>query len=69
MEPEQQAEWFSASGYLPAVPSAIELPAAQDILELHPLFPIPLEAYLRMRPMPYWGATMGPERGGRSSCA
>ncbi len=60
MEPEQQAEWFSGSGYLPAVPAATELPAAQDILTSYPLFRIPLEAYLSTPPKPPWGAILGP---------
>lgn len=60
MEPEQQAAWFSGSGYLPAVPSAVELPAAQEILESYPLFQVPLDAYLSTPPTPPWGAILGP---------
>jgi sn-glycerol 3-phosphate transport system substrate-binding protein len=31
MEPQQQAEWFAGSGYLPTRTSSYELPPAQDI--------------------------------------
>jgi sn-glycerol 3-phosphate transport system substrate-binding protein len=60
VEPEQQAEWFSGSGYLPASRSAPDLPAAQEILESYPLFQIPLDAYLSTPPKPPWGAILGP---------
>jgi sn-glycerol 3-phosphate transport system substrate-binding protein len=32
MEPEQQAEWFAGSGYLPVSRSAVNQPAAHDVL-------------------------------------
>ncbi len=60
MEPEQQAVWYSGSGYLPASRSAVDLPAAQDILESYPLFQVPLDAYLSTPPKPPWGAILGP---------
>ncbi len=46
MEPEQQAEWFAGSGYLPVNRSAIDLPAAQDVIAQYPLFQVPLDLYL-----------------------
>jgi sn-glycerol 3-phosphate transport system substrate-binding protein len=46
VEPEQQAEWFAGSGYLPVAPSAIGLPTAQDVLAEYPLFQVPLDLYL-----------------------
>ena len=39
MEPEQQAEWFAGSGYLPVSRSAVNLPAAQDVLAKLPSLP------------------------------
>jgi sn-glycerol 3-phosphate transport system substrate-binding protein len=52
MEPEQQAEWFAGSGYLPASHSAIDLPAAQDIVARYPLFRVALDLYLNTPAMP-----------------
>ena len=46
MEPEQQAEWFAGSGYLPVSRSAVDLPAAQDIVARYPLFQVALDLYL-----------------------
>jgi sn-glycerol 3-phosphate transport system substrate-binding protein len=46
MEPEQQAEWFVGSGYLPVNHSAIDLPVAQDAIAQFPLFQVPLDLYL-----------------------
>ena len=46
MEPEQQAEWFAGSGYLPVSHSAVDLPAAQDVLAHYPLFQVPFDLYL-----------------------
>ena len=46
MEPEQQAEWFAGTGYLPVSRSSIDLPAAKDILARYPLYQVPLDAYL-----------------------
>ena len=41
MEPEQQAEWFAGSGYLPVRNSAYDLPAAKDIIAKYPAVPGP----------------------------
>jgi len=46
MEPEQQAEWFAGTGYLPVNHSAIDLPAAKDVIAKYPLFQVPLDLYL-----------------------
>jgi sn-glycerol 3-phosphate transport system substrate-binding protein len=46
MEPEQQAEWFAGSGYLPVSRSAIDQPAAKDIVAKYPLYQVPLDLYL-----------------------
>jgi sn-glycerol 3-phosphate transport system substrate-binding protein len=46
VEPEQQAEWFAGSGYLPASRSAVNLPAAQDTMARYPLFQVVFDLYL-----------------------
>jgi sn-glycerol 3-phosphate transport system substrate-binding protein len=46
MEPEQQAEWFAGSGYLPVSRSSVDLPAAQDMMSRYPLFKTALDLYL-----------------------
>jgi sn-glycerol 3-phosphate transport system substrate-binding protein len=45
MEPEQQAEWFAGSGYLPVRNSAYDLPAAKDIIAQYPEFQIPVDLF------------------------
>jgi sn-glycerol 3-phosphate transport system substrate-binding protein len=47
MEPEQQAEWFAGSGYLPVRNSAYDLPAAQDIIDRYPQFQIPVDLFAK----------------------
>ena len=46
MEPEQQAEWFAGSGYLPVNHKAVDLPAARDVIAQYPQFQVPLDLYL-----------------------
>lgn len=46
VEPEQQAQWFADSGYLPVSHSSVDLPAAQDTLTRYPLFQQALDLYL-----------------------
>jgi len=46
MEPEQQAEWFAGSGYLPVSRSSIDLLAAQDAVASYPFFREALDLYL-----------------------
>jgi sn-glycerol 3-phosphate transport system substrate-binding protein len=47
VEPEQQAEWFAGSGYLPVRNSAYDLPAAKDIIARYPLFQIPADLFAK----------------------
>ena len=44
-EPEQQAEWFAGSGYLPVRNSAYDLPAAKEIIARYPPFQIPADLF------------------------
>jgi sn-glycerol 3-phosphate transport system substrate-binding protein len=46
MEPEQQAEWFAGTGYLPVSHTAVDLPAAKDVIAEYPQFQVPLDLYL-----------------------
>ena len=46
LEPEQQAEWFAGSGYLPVRVSAYDLPAAQSAIAEYPLFRLPVDLFL-----------------------
>ena len=46
MEPEQQAEWFAGTGYLPVSHSSIDQPVARDVIAKYPLFQVPLDLYL-----------------------
>jgi sn-glycerol 3-phosphate transport system substrate-binding protein len=45
MEPEQQAEWFAGSGYLPVRNSAYDLPASKEIIAKYPPFQIPADLF------------------------
>jgi sn-glycerol 3-phosphate transport system substrate-binding protein len=47
VEPEQQAEWFAGSGYLPVRNSAYDLPAAKDIIARYPQFKIPADLFAK----------------------
>jgi len=57
MEPEQQAEWFAGSGYLPTRKSSYDLPAAQDIMAKYPGFRVAKDIFLASPVSP---ATLGP---------
>jgi sn-glycerol 3-phosphate transport system substrate-binding protein len=46
-EPEQQAEWFGGSGYLPVSNSAYDLPAAKDVIARYPQFQIPADLFAK----------------------
>jgi len=46
MEPEQQAEWYAGSGYLPVNVKAFDLPAAEEIETKYPQFKTIAELYL-----------------------
>ena len=52
VEPEQQAEWFAGSGFLPVSRSAIDLPPAQDIVARYPLFQVALDLSRNTPAMP-----------------
>jgi sn-glycerol 3-phosphate transport system substrate-binding protein len=61
MEPEQQAEWFAGTGYLPANHSAVALPAAKDVIAKYPQFQVPLDLYLKSPTTPAaLNALLGP---------
>ena len=55
MEPEQQAEWYAGSGYLPVSTSAFELPRAKEMEANYPQFRIAAQLYLAAssRPDPW----------------
>ena len=57
MEPEQQAEWFAGSGYLPTRTSSYDLPPAQDIMAKYPGFRVAKDLFLAS---PVTPATLGP---------
>ena len=46
LEPPQQAQWFSDTGYLPVRLSAYDLEPSQRVMEEYPHFRLPVEAYL-----------------------
>ena len=60
MEPEQQAEWFAGSGYLPVRNSSYDLPAAQEIMTKYPQFRAGVDIF---RSSPVTPATLGPMLG------
>jgi sn-glycerol 3-phosphate transport system substrate-binding protein len=61
VEPEQQAEWFAGSGYLPVSRAAVDLPAARDVIAKYPLFQVALDLYLNSPTTPAaLGALLGP---------
>ncbi len=61
VEPEQQAEWFAGSGYLPVSRAAIDLPTAKDVVAEYPLFQVAVDLYLDSPTTPAaLGALLGP---------
>jgi sn-glycerol 3-phosphate transport system substrate-binding protein len=61
MEPEQQAEWCAGTGYLPANRSAVDLPAAKEVVARYPQFQVPLDLYLNSPTTPAsLNALLGP---------
>jgi len=61
VEPEQQAEWFAGSGYLPVSRAAVDLPTARDVVAKYPLFQVALDLYLDSPTTPAaLGALLGP---------
>jgi len=57
MEPEQQAEWFAGTGYLPVRDSSYDLPLAQQTMDQYPQFRTAAELF---RSSPATPATVGP---------
>jgi sn-glycerol 3-phosphate transport system substrate-binding protein len=62
MEPEQQAEWFAGTGYLPVSRAAVDLPAARDVIAKYPQFQVPLDLYLNSPTPSARVALLGPYR-------
>ena len=62
MEPEQQAEWYFGSGYLPVNSKAFELPAAREMEAKYPQFKIAGDLYraASVSPAPP-GPLLGPQ--------
>jgi sn-glycerol 3-phosphate transport system substrate-binding protein len=61
VEPEQQAEWFAGSGYLPVRNSAYDQPAAKDIIAQYPDFQIPVDLFAKTATtMAALGPLLGP---------
>jgi sn-glycerol 3-phosphate transport system substrate-binding protein len=62
MEPEQQAEWFAGTGYLPVSHSAIDQPVAKDVVAQYPLFQVALDQYMSSAAITpaALGAVLGP---------
>ena len=78
MEPEQQAEWFASTGYLPISHSAIDQPAAKDVVARYPQFQVPLDLYLNSPTTPaalnalHWAHLAGrakPSTRGQRQCS
>jgi sn-glycerol 3-phosphate transport system substrate-binding protein len=62
MEPEQQAEWYAGSGYLPVSMSALELPPAKEMETKYPQFKIAAQLYLAASSAPGpLGPLLGPQ--------
>jgi len=62
MEPEQQAEWYAGSGYLPVSTSAFELPPAKEMEANYPQFQIAAQLYLAASSAPgSLGPLLGPQ--------
>jgi len=62
MEPEQQAEWYAGSGYLPVSISAFELPLAKEMETRYPQFKIAAQLYLAASSAPdSLGPLLGPQ--------
>jgi len=61
MEPEQQAEWYAGSGYLPVNVKAFDLPAAKEIEVKYPQFRTIAQLYLAAPSNPaHLGPVLGP---------
>lgn len=63
MEPEQQAEWFAGTGYLPVSRASVQLPAATDVVARYPGYRLALDLYQAIELTPAsLGALLGPFR-------
>jgi sn-glycerol 3-phosphate transport system substrate-binding protein len=62
MEPEQQAEWYAGSGFLPVNNKAFDMPAAKEIETKYPQFKIAADLYraASVSPVPP-GPLLGPQ--------
>ena len=61
VEPEQQAEWYAGSGWIPANVKALELPAAKEVEAKYPQFKIAADLCLSAPSTPTSvGALLGP---------
>jgi sn-glycerol 3-phosphate transport system substrate-binding protein len=61
MEPEQQAEWFAGTGYLPVRNSSYDLPAAQEIMAKYPGFRVAKDIFQASPPtLANLGPLLGP---------
>jgi len=61
MEPEQQAEWYAGSGYLPVNVKAFDMPAAKEIETKYPQFKTVAQLYLAAPSNPaHLGPVLGP---------
>jgi len=61
VEPEQQAEWFAGTGYLPVSLPSLDLPAATEVVARYPVFQTALDLYRRGSATPAsLGALLGP---------
>src|SRR3990172_8094201 len=47
VDPQQQAEWYSGSGYFPIRLSAYDLPAAKEVEVKYPHFRVAVDQFLR----------------------
>jgi sn-glycerol 3-phosphate transport system substrate-binding protein len=62
MEPEQQAEWYAGTGFLPVSHAAYELPPAKEIEAKYPQFKIAADLYLATSSSPApLGPLLGPQ--------
>ena len=59
-EPEQQAELFAGTGYLPVRLSAYDLEASRQVLERYPYYQVPVDLFVRVPSTP---AKLGPRIG------
>jgi len=60
-EPEQQAEFFAGSGFLPVRVSAYDLEASRQVIEKYPEYQVPVDQFVGTPSTPArLGALVGP---------